>query len=158
MCLSRRVSRLPAAAALALSLALNACASMDRSVALSEAAVVPITAGEAADVPASALAEAMLRAGFTPEEIIRNGPALHNALATSGGAQVRQARVVSAVFAIHADALYVTSRTRGTFMLPLQGDLHPDRPPAEEERGAHGVGTDILVPIEPESVAAGAPL
>jgi hypothetical protein len=154
----RRLGRLAAAAALAASLALSACASIDRSVALSEAAVVPITAGEAADVPAAALAEAMLRAGFTPEEIIRHGPALHNALATSGGAQVRQARVVSAVFAIHSDALYVTSRTRGTFMQPLHGELHPDRPPPGEEAGADELGAGILAPTEPETVAAGAPL
>jgi hypothetical protein len=37
-----------------------------------------------------------------------------------GGAQVRTGRIVEAMFAIHGDQLYVTSRTRGTFVQPLR--------------------------------------
>jgi hypothetical protein len=100
-------------------LALSGCASIDRSVALTENIVVPITVGEAGAVPAHGLAAAMLRAGFTREEILAHGPAVRTALATSGGAQMRSGKTVEALFAIHSDKLYVTSRTRGTFTEPL---------------------------------------
>lgn len=105
---------------------LAACSAIDRSVGLAEAVVVPVTTGDATDVAAIDLAQAMLRAGFTKEEIVRHGPALHSALATSGSAQVRQNKVVAAVFAVHTDKLYVVSRTRGTFMQPLgQSEADP---------------------------------
>jgi hypothetical protein len=103
-------------------LTLSACASMDRSVALTEDVVVPFAVGDATDVPADALAEAMLRAGFTPEAVLAHGVAVHHALATSGGAQVRQNDMVEAMFAIHAGQLYVTSRTRGTFIQQIGGE------------------------------------
>jgi hypothetical protein len=115
---------LPIAAAIIAAVALSACASMDRSVALTEDVVVPFTAGDATDVPADALAEAMLRAGFTPEAVLAHGVAVHHALATSGGAQVRQNDVVEAMFAVHAGQLYVTSRMRGTFVQKL-GEERP---------------------------------
>lgn len=110
-----------AAALLAGALALSGCASIDRSVALTKQSVTPITVGDAAAISAHDLAEAMLRAGFTREQILLEGPAVRNALATSGGAQLRSGRLVEALFAVHGDRLYVTSRTRGTFVQPLRG-------------------------------------
>jgi phage FluMu protein gp41 len=109
------------AAVLAASLVLSGCASIDRSVALTQEIVTPITVGEAAAISAHDLAEAMLRAGFSREQILRDGPAVRNALATSGGAQLRSGKMVEALFAVHGDRLYVTSRTRGTFVQPLRG-------------------------------------
>jgi hypothetical protein len=102
-------------------LLLSACASVDRNVALTQQAVIPVPVGEAADVSALHLAEAMLRSGLTHEQIVRHGPAIHEALATSGGAQFRAGKLVEAVFAVRSDHLYVTSRTRGTFVMPLDG-------------------------------------
>ena len=110
-----------AVAALAGALALSGCATIDRSIALTQQSVTPITAGEATGISAHDLAEAMLRAGFSREEILREGPAVRNALATSGGAQLREGNLVEALFAVHGDRLYVTSRTRGTFVQPLRG-------------------------------------
>jgi hypothetical protein len=95
------------------------CSSTDRSVALAKQEVTSIPAGEAAAVSAPMLAEAMLRAGFKKEEVIEYGPEVRNALATSGGAQVRKGHVTEALFAIHSDSLYVTSRARGTFVQPI---------------------------------------
>jgi hypothetical protein len=109
---------LSAVAALALLTLLAACAG-DRSIKLAEQTVTPVTVGQATSVEARDLAEAMLRAGFSPEQIITDGPAVRNALATSGGAQVRYGKVAEAIFAIHGDELYITSRTRGTFVMPL---------------------------------------
>jgi hypothetical protein len=108
-----------AGAGLALLVALQGCASTDRSLALSVQTVTPIAVGEAADVSADVLAEALLRAGFTPQEILDHGTDVHHALATSGGVQVRQGQLVEALLAVHTGKLYVTSRTRGTFVLPL---------------------------------------
>jgi hypothetical protein len=112
---------LAAAALMAGALALGGCATIDRSVALTQEIVTPITVGDASAISAHDLAEAMLRAGFTRAQILRDGPAVRNALATSGGAQLRSGKLVEALFAVHGDRLYVTSRTRGTFVQPLRG-------------------------------------
>jgi hypothetical protein len=93
---------------------------MDRSVAIAEQTVMPIAMGEARDVSAMDLADAMLRAGFSPEQIMKDGPAIRAALAASGGAQVRYNRLAEAIFAVHGFDLLVTSRTRGTFAVPLR--------------------------------------
>lgn len=100
---------------------LNACTTtaIDENVAMTEDQVIAITAGEVAEVSALDLAEAMLRAGFTREQILEHGAAVRNALARSGGAQVRDGKMVAALFSIHSGQLYVTSRARGTFVQPL---------------------------------------
>lgn len=98
----------------------SGCATVDSGVALSEQKVTPMATGEAADVQAEDLAVAMLRAGFSREDILKHGPVLRNALATSGSAQIRNSDSVSALFAIFGNQLYVTSRMRGTFVEQLQ--------------------------------------
>jgi hypothetical protein len=113
--------RAGAFAAVFAALALSGCSTMDRSVALATDPVVPVAVGEASAVSAFDLASAMLRAGFTKDDILKYGPEVHKALAGSGGAQVRVGKVVAAMFAVHGDGLYVTSRTRGTFVQPIGG-------------------------------------
>ena len=109
-----------ALAALTLGVALGGCsATMDRSVMLATEPVVPISVGEQAFVSAFDLAQAMLRAGFTRDEVLKLGPSIHSALATSGGAQIRQNKQVSAMFAVYGDRLYVTSLARGTFAMQM---------------------------------------
>ena len=111
---------LAALAALTLGVTLGGCsAMMDRSVMLASEPVVPISVGEQAFVSAFDLADAMLRAGFSRDEVLKHGPSVHSALATSGGAQVRQGKSVSAIFAVYGDKLYVTSLARGTFAVPI---------------------------------------
>lgn len=107
------------------------CATVDRNVALSKQTVTPLTVGDAWVVSAADLAEAMARAGFDRQAILQHGPAIRNALAAGGGAQVRANHVVNALFAVHGDRLYVTSRTRGTFIQRLnRGEqLAPLQPP-----------------------------
>lgn len=100
-------------------LALASCTLADPNVVMTQQAVTPVTAGEAADVSADDLVAAMLKAGFSREQILKDGPAVHKSLATSGGAQIRDGKFVSALFSIHAGKLYVTSRSRGTFMVDL---------------------------------------
>lgn len=106
--------------ALLLVLALAACTTVDENITRTTETVTSITVGEATEVSAFDLAEAMLRAGFTREQILQHGAAVRNALAKSGGAQVRDGKMVGALFSIHSGQLYVTSRSRGTFMQPLR--------------------------------------
>lgn len=109
------------ALAIVLPLAVTGCATTggDPAVALATDTVIPVSVGEARFVPAYNLADAMLRAGFGRDEILKYGPTVHNALATSGGAQVRQGKQVSAIFAVYGNRLYVTSLSRGTFTQDL---------------------------------------
>lgn len=115
----KRKRWLSAVVSVALAALAGACASVDPNIAMTEAPVLAIPVGEAAEVSAADLAQAMVRAGFSREEILKHGPAVRNSLATSGGAQVRDGKVIGALFSIHAGQLYVTSRTRGTFVQPL---------------------------------------
>ncbi|MCG5527336.1 MULTISPECIES: hypothetical protein [Halorhodospira] len=117
---SRRRPRLLLLALLVV-LGLSGCATTERGVAMSREAVTPITVGQATPVGADELAEAMLRAGFDRDQILDIGPAIRNALATSGGAQVRDDSSVEALFAVHSGRLYVTSRSRGNFIQELPG-------------------------------------
>ena len=105
---------------------LAGCASVDKNIAMTTEPVTSIVAGDATEVSAQDLAEAMLRAGFTREQILKHGPVVRQALATSGGAQVRDGKVIGALFSIHSGQLYVTSRSRGTFMQPLNRDISSD--------------------------------
>ena len=120
--------------ALIMALLLPACASVDRNIGLAEQVVTPVAAGEATDVVAYDLAQSMLRAGFSREEILKHGPALRNALATAGGAQLRRGTLIEALFAIHSDRLYVSSRLRGTFVRRLgwQGEAEASDEGADE--------------------------
>ncbi len=81
--------------------------------------VSAIVTGEPTDVSAPDLAEAMVRAGFSPDFILEHGPAIRNALATSGGVRIRDKGVIAALMSIQARKLYVTSRERGTFVQSL---------------------------------------
>lgn len=102
---------------LCLALLVGSCG--DFNVARIDAPVVPVTVGETAQLSAPTVAEAMLRAGFTADEILANGPALRNAISTTGGAQVRRGTSVAALFSVSEGYLYVASQTSGTFSMPL---------------------------------------
>jgi hypothetical protein len=121
MTLSRRLLPIAVVSGVA-AILLSACAgAISQSVLLTDQTVTPITNGTAAPGWAAALGEARQRAGFTREEILQEGPQVGDALATSGGAQVRRGKIVSALFAVQDGQLIVTSRERGTFVLPLTG-------------------------------------
>lgn len=116
-----RPSRYRLVASVVIAALLSGCATtMDRSIAIAEQIVTPVTVGDPTNVSALDLAEAMLQAGFTPEQILEDGPSIRDALALSGGAQVRYDQVAQALFAVHSQQLYVTSRDRGTLTIPLR--------------------------------------
>jgi hypothetical protein len=115
------IARLTGAAILAAALTACATTKFDSNIALTNQAVTPIVVGDASDVPAIVLASAMMRAGFTDEQILREGPGVRTALATSGGAQVRDEQSILALFSVQNGLLYVSSRERGTFTMRIDG-------------------------------------
>ena len=115
------VVKLVAAAALVALLSACATTKFDSNIPLTRESVTPLVVGEAADVSAIVLASAMIRAGFTDEQILREGPVDRNALATSGGAQVRDEESILALFSVQNGLLYVSSRERGTFTMRIDG-------------------------------------
>jgi hypothetical protein len=88
----------------------------DRNMADTFRAVVPVSGSETATVPAEDMVAAMSRTGFTREEILAHGPAIHNALAVKGAAEVRREGSVTAIFSVMDGSLYVVSRRGGTYV------------------------------------------
>ena len=96
---------------------LGAGCAMDSNLQRKNEAVSAVAVGDPGEVGAMALARAMIRSGFTREEILELGPGIRSSLARTGGAQARRRREVVALFS-HKDAkLYVTSGVSGTFVI-----------------------------------------
>ena len=89
------------------------------------AQVIPVSNRDVAAVAAiSALStedivRVMLQAGFSDEQIVEFGTDLRNELARSGAAQIDVGDKVEAIFAIHGDYVYVSSRLTGSFIYEL---------------------------------------
>lgn len=97
-------------------LAVSAC-SGDPNMRRVSDPVTSISVGEPGEVSASSLARAMVRAGFTRDEILELGPGIRRSLATNGGAQARREGRVLALFSYMQGRLYVTGANTGTFVL-----------------------------------------
>lgn len=95
---------------------LAACAGDSNLRRVSEP-VTSMSLGTPGEVAAPSLARAMLRAGFTREEILDLGPGIRRSIAESGGAQARRQGEVVALFSYKEGKLYVTSTNSGTFIL-----------------------------------------
>lgn len=105
-----------AGSAVLLSAGLIAC-STDPNIARMNEPVATVSVGEPGEVSAMALAEAMLRIGFTREEILELGPGIRRSLNAGGGAQARRGGLIIALFSHREGQLYVTSANTGTFVL-----------------------------------------
>lgn len=79
--------------------------------------VSSIAVGSPGEVTAMSLASAMLRAGFTREEVLELGPGIRRSLTETGGAQARRQGEILALFSLSEGKLYVTSASSGTFVL-----------------------------------------
>lgn len=110
-----------AAIALALAVSLSACATTDTNVRNFEQTVTAVQTDETADVPALVLARGMAEAGFTRSQILENGPAIRNALAQSGGAQIADGSNVLAIISVLDGQLFVVSNETGTTVIPISG-------------------------------------
>ena len=99
-----------------LCLGVAAC-SADSSMRRVSEPVTSISVGEPGEVSAASLAQAMVRAGFTRDEILELGPGIRRSLATNGGAQARRDGRVLALFSYMQGRLYVTGANTGTFVM-----------------------------------------
>lgn len=117
----RHPLRLIAAGLLAFSLAACGGTSSDPSIERYNQVVSPMQTDETADVPALVLARAMAEAGFSRAQILDYGPAVRNALARSGGAQVANGSTVLALISVLDGRLYVVSNEAGTVVIPISG-------------------------------------
>ena len=79
--------------------------------------VAPVPVGEPGEISPGTLAEAMIRAGFTRQEVLDLGPGIHLSIEKTGGAQARRHGEIFALFLYKEGKLYVTSATSGTFVL-----------------------------------------
>lgn len=67
------------------------------------------------------IVQVMSRAGFSDEQIIEFGPGLRSALLNSGACQVKQGRIVEAVFAVQGKYVHVATKMRGSFIYNTKG-------------------------------------
>lgn len=91
----------------------------DTNVTRAYSGVVPITGAYTAHVSAEDIVQAMLRGGFTREEILDYGLAIRNALSMQGGAEVRRGGEVTAVLSLMDESLYMVSQRGGTYVREL---------------------------------------
>jgi len=78
--------------------------------------IVPQTNQEVADLSSDDIVRIMRRVGFPDDLILELGTDLHRALLQSGAARVFDKREVEAILRISGQYVYITSRTRGTFI------------------------------------------
>lgn len=78
--------------------------------------VIPLSNQEVVALDADDVVQVMRRAGFSDEQILRLGTDLRNALLYSGAVQIKLRDKVEAVFAVHGDYVFITTRLRGSFI------------------------------------------
>ncbi len=83
---------------------------------LTQLRVVPRENADQADLSGEDIVRVMERVGFSDEQILQLGPALHRALQTTGAAEIRLGKKTEMAFGVNGERLFITSRTRGTFV------------------------------------------
>lgn len=78
--------------------------------------IVPQSNQEVADLNSDDIVRIMRRVGFIDELILELGGDMHRALLHSGAARVLDGKAVEAILRINGRYVYITSRTRGTFI------------------------------------------
>lgn len=101
----------------ALSVAVLGGCAADPNVRRATEQVASVAVGEPSDIRAEALATAMTRVGFSPEEILELGPGIRRSLTERGGAEARRSGELIALFSAFGGRVYVTSERTGTFVI-----------------------------------------
>lgn len=78
--------------------------------------IISLSNQDVAALDADDVVHVMRRAGFSDEQILALGTELRNALLYSGAVQVKLRDKVEAVFAVHGDYVFITTRLRGSFI------------------------------------------
>jgi hypothetical protein len=81
--------------------------------------IVPLSNQEVADLSPDDVVTVMRWIGFTDKHIIQLGAQMHRALLQSGGARIVYQGETEAQIAINRGQVYVTSRSRGSFIHDL---------------------------------------
>jgi len=82
--------------------------------------IIPMSNHEIADLRADDIVLIMRRAGFSDDQILELGPDLREGLLESGAAQFKVGNKIEAIFAIHGDCVYVSTRMRGSFIYDVK--------------------------------------
>ena len=86
--------------------------------------IVPQSNQEVADLSSDDIVRIMRRIGFPDDLILELGRDMHSALLRSGAARVLDGKTVEAILRINGRYVYITSRTRGTFIYdPASGQF-----------------------------------
>ena len=101
----------------ALSVAVLGGCAADPNVRRTTEPVASVSVGEPGEIRAEVLASAMLRVGFSPEEILELGPGIRRSLTERGGAEARRSGELIALFSSFGGRVYVTSERTGTFVV-----------------------------------------
>lgn len=78
--------------------------------------IVPQSNQEVADLSSDDIVRIMRRVGFPDDLILELGGEMHSALRSSGAARVLDKKTVEAILRINGHYVYITSRSRGTFI------------------------------------------
>lgn len=78
--------------------------------------IVPQSNQEVADLSSDDVVRIMRRIGFPDDLILELGGEMYNALRRSGAARVLDKQTVEAILRINGRYVYITSRSRGTFI------------------------------------------
>jgi len=81
--------------------------------------IEPQSNRETAQLSADDVIVVMKRIGFSPEQILDFGPALHDAVLHSGAARVRVGKRVEAILQVRGRLLFIRSNSRGSFIYDL---------------------------------------
>ena len=81
--------------------------------------VVGLSNRDVAALSSDDIVRIMRRAGFSDEQILKLGTELRNALLTSGAAQIKKGQV-EAIYAVHGEYVFITTRLRGSFVYDLR--------------------------------------
>ena len=82
--------------------------------------VAPFPSRDVIALSAEDIVGVMQLAGFSESEIIELGPSLRSSLAERGGARVQVGKGTVAIFNVHNDSIYVTSRRTGNFIYRIE--------------------------------------
>ena len=78
--------------------------------------IIPLSNQHTLALSTDDIIEVMRRAGFSNQQILDLGQDMHEGLMHSGAAQLKVDNEVEAIFAVHGDCIYITTRMRGSFI------------------------------------------
>jgi len=97
----------------------SGCASTDNSSS-TKFQVISVSSRDVAVLSADDIVRVMRRAGFSDEQILELGTRLRNALLQSGAVEIKQGKMIEAIFAVNSNNVFITTRLRGNFIYNLE--------------------------------------